>query len=107
MKIIKTDEEVLGFKPLDVIDELINSVHDSVCDIIDETEQRVSPKFPTENITEVQNVTNSPYHISEFTNPRFGRDLIFFLICGVLFLINTVINLNCLHLKIHLEYHQV
>ena len=54
----RTDEEILAFKPLDVIDGLINSVHDSVCDIIDETEQSVSAKYP-DHVASVQQVRSN------------------------------------------------
>lgn len=51
----KSDEEILGFPPLDVIDDIINSVHDSACDIVDETEERVCKKFP-DHIEKLQHV---------------------------------------------------
>ena len=49
-----SDKEILGFQPLDVVDEIINSVHDSACDLVDETEEHLRPQVRPEHHEQLQ-----------------------------------------------------
>ena len=51
----ESDKEKLGFSPLTFVDNIVNSVHDIACDLVDDAENKLSKAFPKYR-KEIENV---------------------------------------------------
>ena len=40
------EEDILGFSPVTLIDDVINAVHDYACDIVDDLEEELAEAYP-------------------------------------------------------------
>ena len=49
------EEEILGFSPVVLIDDVINAVHDYACDIVDDIQEDLAVNYPdhTDDLSKV------------------------------------------------------